>query len=156
MLRPDGSTFALGGLNMNSLLRQALTMTALKAARDKVYANRGCAGVDSETVFDFGARVDFALRSLAGDVQAERYVPQPLLRLWIPRANGKAPRGLGVPTVRDRVLQTAVAEVLIPLAEHHAEDASYAYRRGRGHHQAVAHVECLMREECLIPSAFID
>ncbi len=135
-----------GWYDVNALMRQALTLPALKAALDKVYGNRGCPGVDGQSVFDFASRGDFALRSLAGDVQAGRYVPQPLLRIWIPRPAGKAPRGLGVPTVRDRVLQTAVAEVLVPLAEHPAEDASYAYRRGRGHHLAVAHVERLVRE----------
>lgn len=130
---------------MNALLRQALTMTALKAARDRVYENHGCAGVDGQTVQDFAARGDFALRSLAGDVLGDRYQPQALLRIWIPRP-GKTPRGLGVPTVRDRVLQTAIAQALTPLAEHHAEDASFAYRQGRGHLQAVARVERLMRE----------
>ncbi len=138
---------------MDILLRQCLTLPALRAARDKVLANRGCAGTDGQTVDDFAAYGDAALRQLSAEVQGGAYRPQPLLRLWIPKdrqgADAAAPpayRGLAVPAVRDRVMQTAVAEALTPLAENQAEDASFAYRRGRGVQQAVARLERLLRE----------
>ena len=139
---------------MDTLLRQCLTISALRAARDKVLANHGCAGTDGQTVDDFAAFGDAALRLLAAEVQGGRYQPHPLLRIWIPKNNdatGAAQpptryRGLAVPAVRDRVLQTSVAEALTPLAEHHAEDASFAYRRGRGVQHAVARLERLLRE----------
>ncbi|TDM08352.1 MAG: hypothetical protein C4K60_02495 [Ideonella sp. MAG2] len=130
---------------VNTLLRQALTLTALKAARDKVLANNGCPGVDGVTVLDFAARGDVALRVLAADILGQRYMPQPLRRLWLPRAD-KPPRGLAVPVVQDRIAQTALATALAPLAEAHAQDSSFAYRKGRSVQQAVARVERLMRE----------
>lgn len=66
---------------MDTLLRQSLTLTALREARDKVLANRGCAGTDGQTVDDFGAYGHAALRQLAAEVQSGRYQPQPLLRI---------------------------------------------------------------------------
>ena len=138
---------------MDTLLRQSLTLSALRAARDKVLTNHGCAGTDGQTVEDFAVFGDAALRGLAAEVQGGRYQPHPLLRIWIPKnrePGGPQPptsdRGLAVPAVRDRVLQTSVAEALTPLAEHHAEDASFAYRRGRGVQHAVARLERLLRE----------
>ena len=134
---------------MDTLLRQSLTLSALRAARDKVLANHGCAGTDGQTVDDFAAFGDAALRLLAAEVQGGRYQPHPLLRIWIPKGDAQPPtawRGLAVPAVRDRVLQTSLAEALTPLAEHHAEDASFAYRRGRGVQHAVARLERLLRE----------
>ena len=56
---------------MDILLRQCLTLPALRAARDKVLANRGCAGTDRQTVEDFAAYGDAALRKLANEVQGE-------------------------------------------------------------------------------------
>ena len=138
---------------MDTLLRQSLTLSALRTARDKVLANHGCAGTDGQTVEDFAVFGDAALRLLAAEVQGGRYQPHPLLRIWIPKnrepSDTQSPssyRGLAVPAVRDRVLQTSVAEALTPLAEHHAEDASFAYRRGRGVQHAVARLERLLRE----------
>ena len=142
---------------MDTLLRNALTISALRVARDRVLANHGCAGVDGQTVDDFAAYGDAALRLLAAEVQGGRYHCQPLLRLWLPKGEGKPPRGLAVPAVRDRVLQTSVATVLTPLAEARAEDASFGYRKGRSVQQAVARVERLLREGwCWIVDADIE
>ncbi len=142
---------------MDALLRQALTISALREARNRVLTNHGCAGVDGQTVDDFAAYGDAALRLLAAEVQGGRYHCQPLLRLWIPKGDGKPPRGLAVPAVRDRVLQTSVATVLTPLAEAHAEDASFGYRKGRSVQQAVGRVERLIREGwCWIVDADIE
>lgn len=130
---------------MDRLFRQALTLTALRGARDKVLANHGCAGVDGQTVEDFASLGDVAMRLLAAEVIGGQYQPSPLRRIWLPR-EGKAPRGLAVPVVRDRVLQTSVATALNPAAEASAEDCSFGYRRGRSVQQAVARVESLLRD----------
>jgi len=141
---------------MDALFRQALTLTQLRAARDRVYANRGCAGVDGQTVADFAAGGDLALRDLTAQILGGHYQPQPLLRIWIDRP-GKTPRGLAVPTVQDRVAQTSVAQVLTPLAEAQAEDCSYGYRLGRGVQQAAARVEACLRDGfCWIVEADIE
>ena len=130
---------------MDRLFRQALTLTALREARDKVFDNHGCAGVDGQSVEDFAALGDVAMRLLAAEVIGGQYRAKALRRIWIPR-EGKAPRGLAVPVVRDRVLQTSVATALTPLAEASAEDCSFAYRRGRSVQQAVARVDLLLRD----------
>lgn len=130
---------------MDRLFRQALTLTALRTARDKVLDNHGCAGVDGQTVEDFAALGDVAMRLLAAEVMGGQYQPSALRRIWLPR-EGKAPRGLAVPVVRDRVLQTSVATALSPAAEASAEDCSFGYRRGRSVQQAVARVESLLRD----------
>lgn len=75
-----------------------------------------------------------------------RYVAKPLLRLWLPRPEGKAPRGLAVPCVVDRVLQTSLAMVLQPLFEAEFEDCSFAYRQGRSVRQAVERIGTLQRQ----------
>jgi retron-type reverse transcriptase len=122
---------------VGAVLRKALTRSQLLAAWEKVRANQGCAGVDGVSVDAFAVNVQARLDALRAAVLGGRYVAQPLLRLWLPRREGKAPRGLAVPCVADRVLQTALAMVLQPLFEAEFEDCSFAYRQGRGVRQAV-------------------
>lgn len=120
-------------------------MQQLRAAFARVHDNAGQAGVDGVEVDDFGVRIEANLRELQSGVLGGRYVPQPLKRVWLPRP-GKAPRPLGVPTVRDRVLQTAVAMVLAPVLEEEFEDCSFAYRQGRSVRQAVERIGLLQRQ----------
>ncbi len=127
-------------------LRLALPMTRLKAALDRVVDNRGAPGVDGVTVFDFAAQGQAALAELQGDVVCGRYAAQPLRRAWLPRPDGKPPRPLGIPTVRDRVIQTAVAQTLAPLLEAEFEECSYAYRQGRSVRMAVERIASLQRQ----------
>lgn len=127
------------------LLRGALTRRALEEAFDRVRANRGMAGTDGQSIDDFGVQLALQLHTLATEVVGRRYAPQPLLRIWLPRP-GKPPRPLGVPAVRDRVLQTAVAESLRPHVEAELEACSYAYRRGRGVRHAVERIQALQRQ----------
>lgn len=127
-------------------LRLALPMTRLKAALDRVVDNRGAPGVDGVTVFDFAAQGQAALAELQGDVVCGRYTAQPLRRAWLPRLDGKPPRPLGIPTVRDRVIQTAVAQTLVPLLEAEFEECSYAYRQGRSVRMAVERIASLQRQ----------
>lgn len=127
-------------------LRLALPMTRLKAALDRVVDNRGAPGVDGVTVFDFAAQGQAALAELQGDVVCGRYTAQPLRRAWLPRLDGKPPRPLGIPTVRDRVIQTAVAQTLAPLLEAEFEECSYAYRQGRSVRMAVERIASLQRQ----------
>lgn len=130
---------------MGPLLRRSLTRRALEEAFDRVRANRGIAGTDAQGIDDFGVRLAAELHGLAAEVVGRRYAPQPLLRIWLPRPD-KSPRPLGVPAVRDRVLQTAVAETLRPLVEAELEACSYAYRRGRGVRHAVERIQALQRQ----------
>ncbi len=131
---------------VGAVLRKALTRSQLLAAWEKVRANQGCAGVDGVSVAAFALDVQARLDALRAAVLGGRYVAQPLLRLWLPRPGGKAPRGLAVPCVVDRVLQTALAMVMQPLFEAAFEDCSFAYRQGRGVRQAVERIGALQRQ----------
>lgn len=128
-----------------SLLRQALTLTQLNAAFLRVAQNAGGPGSDGQTIDQFGIRLPERLRALRDEVVAQRYQPLPLLRVWLPRPN-KPPRPLAIPAVRDRVLQTAVAQVLRPLFEAEFEECSFAYRQGRSVRQAVERIAYLQRQ----------
>ncbi|WP_090330901.1 reverse transcriptase domain-containing protein [Nitrosomonas sp. Nm51] len=132
-------------LAIGALLRKALTFSKLKQAWEKVADNKGMAGVDGETISALSPQIDAVLRQLAKDVIHGVYRPQPLLRIWAERP-GKSPRGLAIPTVRDRILQTSLTLVLTPKVEAELEDCSYAYRQGRSVRMAVERIGFYQRQ----------
>lgn len=122
-----------------SLFRDALTYTRLFEAWLKVRANHGAPGIDGVTLDAFERKLAENLKQLQRDAVRSEYRPSPLLAVDILEEE-KKPRHLAIPTVRDRVIQTAVALVLTPIFEAEFEDASFAYRRGRSVKRAVERV----------------
>jgi CRISP-associated protein Cas1 len=130
---------------MGALLRLCLTDARLREAWARVRDNHGQPGADGISVETFEAERSHQLYLLRREALAGRYRPQPLLRAWLARPD-KAPRPLGIPAVRDRVLQTAVAQTLEPRLEDEFEACSYAYRRGRSVRMAVERIGILQRQ----------
>ena len=120
-------------------LDAVLTDSNLFDAWAKVRGNKGCAGIDGQTLEDFAEDLMANLDLLRMEVRSGSYRPLPLLRVYIDKKSG-GKRPLSIPAVRDRVLQTAVALVLTPLFEAEFEDVSFAYRKGRSVDQAVQRV----------------
>jgi CRISP-associated protein Cas1 len=113
----------------------------------RVTANRGCAGVDGETIAHFSQRSEHYLEALHQSVARETYRPLPLRQIWIPKRSRQPTdektgwRELRVPTVRDRIVQQALLNILHPVLEPQFEPCSFAYRPGRSHLMAVRQVE---------------
>lgn len=127
-----------------SLIDKIHSPRALKAAWTKVRKRRrAAAGVDGQSVSRFESRADRELERLHQLLKDDRYEPQPILRRWIAKEGGKR-RPLGLPTVRDKVVQTAVRNALEPIFEAEFHDQSYGFRPGRGCKDALRRVSELL------------
>lgn len=115
-------------------------------AYDRCRENRGVAGVDGQTFADIEAygRQRW-LDELAVELRERTYRPQAVRRVWIPKADGSQ-RPLGIPTVKDRVVQTAALVVLEPIFEADLQPEQYAYRPERGAWDALRHVHTLLNQ----------
>jgi RNA-directed DNA polymerase len=102
-----------------------------------VRRNRGAAGIDGVSIQDFEANLDEELSQLQQELTTWTYQPSPVRRVEIPKPDGKGVRLLGIPTVRDRVVQTTLKLLLEPIFEPHFSPHSYGFRPGRSQHQAV-------------------
>jgi RNA-directed DNA polymerase len=112
----------------------------------KVLGKKGAAGIDRQTVDDFAGHEWAELQSLHEQLRAGTYVPSPVRRTWIPKPGSSEKRPLGIPTIRDRVAQTAVVYVIEPILEATFHDRSFGFRHGRGCHQALECVDELLAD----------
>lgn len=125
---------------MPDLYARFLNRPNFHHAWSHVAANNGCAGVDGETIAHFSINVDRSLEKLRNEIAQGTYRSLPLRQIMIPKKQGGW-RKLGVPTVRDRIVQQALLNVLYPILEPQFEPCSFAYRPGRSHLMAVEQVE---------------
>jgi RNA-directed DNA polymerase len=112
----------------------------LLAAFQKVAKKKGAAGVDHETVYGFARRLPDAILELSDALKSGRFIPQAIRRVHIPKPGTNETRPLGIPTVRDRVVQAAVVNVIEPIFERDFAEHSYGFRPGRGCKDALRRV----------------
>jgi len=127
-----------------SLIDKVYSPGNLAAATAKVVAKHGAAGVDHVDVEAFSLHADENLRKLGEQLRQGTYQPQAIRRVYIPKPGSDEKRPLGIPTVRDRVVQRAIVHVLEPIFERDFAPTSYGFRPGRGCQQALARVEELL------------
>ena len=128
-----------------SLMDKVYAPDTLEAAWSKVQANDGAAGVDGQSLERFAAQEELYLSELATALREDSYRPQPVKRVDIPKGDGKT-RPLGIPTVKDRIVQTAVKFVLEPIFEATFCPTSYGFRPGLGCRDALREVAQLIEE----------
>jgi RNA-directed DNA polymerase len=128
-----------------SLMDKVFAPATMEAAWTKVWANHGAAGVDRQSVERFEAQEDLYLKELSTALREGTYRPQPVRRVEIPKGDGRT-RPLGIPTVKDRIVQTAVKFVLEPIFEATFRPMSYGFRPGRGCRDALREVDGLIKE----------
>jgi len=118
------------------LLEKILSRGNLNEAYKRVYANKGTSGVDGVTVHELQSYLKDHKAELLESIRTRKYKPQPVRRVEIPKENGKT-RPLGIPTVVDRVIQQATAQVLSPIYEEQFSNSSYGFRPNRSCEQAI-------------------
>jgi RNA-directed DNA polymerase len=119
-----------------SLIDKVYKWSNLLDAWKAVKVNRGSGGIDGITIEKFEIQADMYLREIQRLLKENRYEPDPVLRTYIEKDNGKL-RPLGIPTIRDRVTQQAVRQVIEPIFEKHFYNHSYGFRKGRSAHEAI-------------------
>jgi RNA-directed DNA polymerase len=127
-----------------SLIDKLNIEATLRAAFAQVAANRGAAGVDHVTVEYYAKELDANLGRLNEELRQGKYRPQQIRRHYIPKPGSQEKRPLGIPTVRDRVVQTALRMVLEPIYENDFAAHSYGFRPNRGCKDALRRVQELL------------
>ena len=129
-----------------SLMDKIYAERTLWAGFQQVKANGGAGGVDHQTVEDFERDLMKNLKRLSEQLREGSYRPQAVRRVWIPKPGSAEKRPLGVPTVRDRVVQAAMRLVLEPIFERDFAEQSYGFRPNRGCKDALRRVDGLLKQ----------
>lgn len=127
-----------------SLYDRLLSPARLGEAFASVKKAKGSPGTDGQSIAEFAAQLEGNLVQLVEELREKRYRPQPVKRVEIPKPDGGV-RKLGIPAVRDRVVQQALLNLLQPIFDPQFHPSSYGYRPGRSCHQAISKVQLFIR-----------
>ena len=118
------------------LIEKILSEDSIDEAIEKVVSNKGAAGVDSMTTAEVESYYFTHGFEIITQIKNKIYKPLPVRRVYIPKPNGKK-RPLGIPAVKDRVIQQSLAQALSDIYEPHFSEYSYGFRKGRSQHDAM-------------------
>ena len=127
----------IADLPMDSLLKRIISRDNMNAAYFKIKSNRGAGGVDKMSVDELLPYLREHRLSLLQQIRDGKYKPNPVRRVEIPKEERGKARKLGIPTVVDRVIQQAIAQILTPIYEPQFSEASFGFRPKRGAHDAL-------------------
>ncbi len=127
-----------------SLIDKVYSETTLWLAWEQVQSNKGSAGIDQISIERFEANAGDYLQELHEALKEGTYKPQAVKRVYIPKAGGKR-RPLGIPVVKDRIVQTAIKLVIEPIFENEFLESSYGFRPMRGCKDALREVDNLLK-----------
>ena len=130
-----------------SLIDKLYPVDTLRSAFERVKENKGAAGIDHVTIEQFASDLDANLERLSEHLRQGSYQPQAIRRHYIPKLGSKEKRPLGIPTVRDRVVQTALRMVIEPIFEREFAAHSYGFRPERGCKDALRRVDQLLKAD---------
>jgi RNA-directed DNA polymerase len=133
------------GGRWHSLIDKLYPIATLRAAFAAVKANRGAAGVDHVSIERYASDLDANLERLSESLRTDTYHPQAIRRHYIPKPGSQEKRPLGIPTIQDRVVQTALRMVLEPIYERNFAAQSYGFRPGMGCKDALRRVDELLK-----------
>lgn len=133
------------GGRWHSLIDKVYKELNLLSSYEKVRKNKGSAGVDHQSVTGFGNNLAEEIAKLQESLKSGTYTPQSIRRVYIPKAGSNKKRALGIPTVRDRVVQGALLQVIEPIFEEIFASQSYGFRPNRGCKDALRRADELMR-----------
>ena len=128
-----------------SLYDRMVRTGALYKGFQKVRSAGGAAGVDGQSIEDFAEALEQNLATLAKELREKSYRPMPVKRVEIPKAGG-GKRKLGIPAVRDRVVQHVLLDIVQPIFDGEFHPSSYGYRPGRSAHQAIVKAQLFIRK----------
>jgi RNA-directed DNA polymerase len=128
-----------------SLADKVIRPPTLEAAWRKVARNKGAAGVDGQSIERFAAQAERYLHELHEQLKTSIYRPSPVKRVEIPKGDGRT-RPLGIPTVKDRIVQTALKMAIEPVFEVQFRPGSYGFRPGRSCKDALREVDRLLKD----------
>jgi RNA-directed DNA polymerase len=126
-----------------SLMDKVFRPGTLEAAWRKVQANKGASGIDGQSLDRFAAGAELYLTELHESLKSGSYTPLPVKRVDIPKGNGQT-RPLGIPTVKDRIVQTALKMTIEPIFETQFREGSHGFRPERGCKDALREVDRLL------------
>ena len=118
----------------------------LSRSLQKVVAKGGSAGIDQQSARQIEVHKDQTIAKLEQELRTNQYQPQAVKRVWIPKAGSKEKRPLGVPTLRDRIVQGALLQVIEPIFERDFAPQSYGFRPGKGCKDALRRVDELLKD----------